>query len=306
MLNCDDRLRCLSIQHSSFKILNLVIGVFDSGVGGLSVWREIARCLPDVPLMYLADQAHVPYGARSLEEVRALTLNAVRWLIERGCSMIVIACNTASAAALNDLRAAFPQTPFVGMEPAVKPATLHTQTGVVGVLATAGTFKSQRYAELIARWAKGVRVIERACSGWVEIVERLEIGDWRLHASISNRQSPVFLHVAPLLAENADVLVLGCTHFPFLAAQIEQVIAQWRATHEGAPEVRLIDPAPAVAQQVLRVWRETKNLAGRSEAKAQDPPGLSHAFFTTGDAARFSQQASALLQRPIIAAQAGL
>jgi len=280
-----------------------VIGVFDSGVGGLSVWREIARCMPDEPLMYLADQAHVPYGARPLDDVRALTLDAARWLIERGCSMIVIACNTASAAALNDLRPAFPQTPFIGMEPAVKPATLHTQTGVVGVLATAGTFKSQRYAELIARWAHGVRVIERACSGWVELVEELEIrdlrsgnGNLRAQSLISHPQSLISLHVEPLLAENADVLVLGCTHFPFLAPQIEQVIAQWRATHEGAPAVRLIDPAPAVAQQALRI----KNLTG-----LQDPSGLHHTFFTTGDAARFSQLASALLRMEVDAKGVG-
>jgi glutamate racemase len=233
--------------------------------------------------MYLADGAHVPYGARPLEEVRALTLDAAGWLITRGCSMVVVACNTASAAALDDLRAAFPRMPFVGMEPAVKPAVLHTQTGVVGVLATAGTFKSHRYAELIARWAKGVRVIERPCSGWVELVEGLR-------DPITNDESRIANHVEPLLAENADVLVLGCTHFPFLSAQIEQVIAQWRAMHERAPAVRLIDPAPAVAQQTLRVWRELINLT-----RPQDPSGLRHTFFTTGDAPHFSRLASALL-----------
>ncbi len=262
-----------------------MIGVFDSGVGGLSVWREIARLLPAVPLMYLADQAHVPYGARPLEEVRALTLNAAQWLIARGCGMVVVACNTASAAALNDLRAAFPHTPFVGMEPAVKPAALHTHTGVVGVLATAGTFKSQRYAELIARWANGVRVIERACSGWVETVEQL---DRPIAADQIARQ------VEPLLAANADVLVLGCTHFPFLAPQIEQVIAQWRVMHEGAPAVRLIDPAPAVAQQTLRVWHEAQSRANLEALRGADH--RRHSFFTTGDASRFSQMASMLLQ----------
>jgi glutamate racemase len=282
-----------------------LIGVFDSGVGGLSVWREMARCMPDVPLMYLADGAHVPYGARPLDEVRQLTLDAAGWLVEHGCDMIVVACNTASAAALDDLRVAFPRTPFVGMEPAVKPAALHTQTGIVGVLATAGTFKSQRYAELISRWANGVRVVERACSGWVEGIEN---GEWGMgnaesafSLTISHSAFPIQEHVAPLLAQNADVLVLGCTHFPFLAPQIEQVIADWQATHEDAPAVRLIDPAPAVAQQTLRVWNEIKNLTGRSEAKVQDLSGLSHTFFTTGDATRFSQLASALLGRQVIA-----
>lgn len=271
-----------------------MIGVFDSGVGGLSVWREIASIMPDVPLMYLADQAHVPYGSRALDEVRALTLDAVRWLIERRCSMIVIACNTASAAALDDLRTTFPHRPFVGMEPAVKPATLNTHTGVVGVLATAGTFKSQRYAELIARWAKGVRVIERACAGWVELVEGMA-------DPITNYESRITNHVEPLLAENADVLVLGCTHFPFLAPQIEGVIADWRAAHEGAPAVRLIDPAPAVAQQALRVWSERKHLTS-----FRNLSGVNHTFFTTGDAARFSQLASALLGCSVTAAYASV
>ena len=305
-----------SILNSQFCIC--VIGVFDSGVGGLSVWREIARCLPDVPLMYLADQAHVPYGARPLDEVRALTLSAARWLIDQGCRMIVIACNTASAAALDALRETFPHTPFVGMEPAVKPAALHTQTGVVGVLATAGTFKSQRYAELITRWAKDVRVIERACSGWVEIVEVLEISDFRFSISdfvsdhagrlpqskIENPKSKICEHVEPLLAENADVLVLGCTHFPFLVPQIEQVIDEWRVKYARAPAVQLIDPAPAVAQQTARVWRETENMAGRSEAKVKGPSGSSHIFFTTGDAAHFSRMASALLGNAITASHA--
>jgi glutamate racemase len=283
-----------------------VIGVFDSGVGGLSVWREIARCIPDAPLMYLADQAHVPYGARPLEEVRALTLDAARWLIEQGCSMIVVACNTASAAALNDLRVAFPHTPFVGMEPAVKPATLHTHTGVVGVLATAGTFKSQRYAELIARWAKGVRVVERPCSGWVEGIEN---GEWGIRNGkvdsafrIPHSAFLIRKHVEPLLIENADVLVLGCTHFPFLVPEIEQVIAHWQATHAGAPAVRLIDPAPAVAQQTLRVWNELKNLADPSEYQR----GLHHSFYTTGDPAHFSRLASALLGRSATAAHASI
>lgn len=252
------------------------------------MWREIARALPTVPLTYLADQAHVPYGARPLEEVRALTLNAAQWLIARGCGMVVVACNTASAAALNDLRAAFPHIPFVGMEPAVKPAALHTHTGVVGVLATAGTFKSQRYAELIARWANGVRVIERACSGWVEAVEQLD-------RPIAADQ--VARHVEPLLAANADVLVLGCTHFPFLAPQIGQVIAQWRSTHEGAPEVRLIDPAPAVAHQTLRVWDEARSRADLEALQGSDHRHRS--FFTTGDALRFSHLASMLLQASV-------
>jgi glutamate racemase len=188
----------------------------------------------------------------------------------------------------------------------VKPAALHTQTGVVGVLATAGTFKSQRYAELIARWAKDVRVVERPCSGWVEGIENGEWGmeNTELAASFPLPHSPIPIreHVEPLLAENADVLVLGCTHFPFLVPGIEQVIAHWQGTHAGVPTVRLIDPAPAVAQQTLRVWDEQKNLAGPSEYQR----GLHHSFYTTGDPAHFSRLASALLGRSVTAAQASI
>ena len=260
---------------SFLRGLFCVIGVFDSGVGGLSVWREIARCLPGVPLVYLADQAHVPYGSRTLADVRALTLRCVRWLIEqRRCNVIVIACNTASGAALDAVRAAFPGTPIVGMEPAVKPAALNTKTGVVGVLATPVTFESSRYTDLIRKWANGVRVIEQPCAGWVEAVEAGRVtNNWLLNAN----QLLVANYMVPLLAVNADTLVLGCTHFPFLLAHIEQVIGEWRTAHPDAPPVTIIDPAPAVAQQVVRLWRSDRG----------NPSSLDHEFYTTGDVTCF-------------------
>jgi len=262
-----------------------MIGVFDSGVGGLSVWREIIACIPDAPTVYLADQAHVPYGERSLAEVRELTLRAAGWLIERGCSTIVVACNTASAAALEDLRATFPQAPFVGMEPAIKPAALCTQTGTIGVLATASTFSSQRYAGLVTRWGRHVRIIQQPCRGWVNAVERMSVcakrPAWltRLVASC----------VAPLLDQNADVLVLGCTHFPFLRPWIEQAIQAWQGEHPGARDVKIIDPAPAVARRTHQVWRQLTSAHGLS------PHKTTHEFWTTGPPDAFAQVASLLL-----------
>jgi glutamate racemase len=262
-------------------------------VGGLSVWREVARCIPDAPLVYLADQAHVPYGRHNLEDVRAFTVQCVGWLIAHGCHVVVVACNTASGAALDVLRETFPHTPIVGMEPAVKPAALRTQTGVIGVLATPVTFQSHRYADLVHKWADGLRVIEQTCPGWVEAVER---GGWMTEkgaAGPARTVLPTSLiadSVLPLLDQNADTLVLGCTHFPFLRAHIEQVIDDWRAVRPAAPEVAIIDPAPAVAQQTMRVWQQI-NPKGLQAPSSFTP----HEFWTTGDAARLEKSIQALL-----------
>jgi glutamate racemase len=265
-----------------------LIGVFDSGVGGLSVWREIVRLIPDAPLTYLADQAHVPYGERSLDEVRALTLRAAGWLIARGCRVVVIACNTASAAALEALRATFPTTPFVGMEPAIKPAALHTRTGVVGVLATPTTLRSARYASLVSRWGRDLHIIEQPCLGWVEAVERMQsqVGS----AEDAELRRLVGDCVMPLLAQDADTLVLGCTHFPFLRPWIEQAISAWQAAHPVAHAVTVFDPAPAVARRTRQVWLELTLSADGTPARE---------FWTTGSAGRFAQVASVLLGYPV-------
>jgi len=275
-----------------------MIGVFDSGVGGLSVWREIVARIPDVPTTYLADQAHVPYGERPLDEVRALTLRAAGWLIERGCSAIVIACNTASAAALEDLRATFPQAPFVGMEPAIKPAALCTQTGTIGVLATAGTFGSRRYAGLVTRWGRHVRIIQQPCRGWVNAVEQM--------SACAERPAELARLVAscvtPLLNQNADVLVLGCTHFPFLRLWIERAIEAWQRVHPAAHEVRIIDPAPAVARRTHQVWGQLASARAGGGSAHQLPSGeATHEFWTTGSPDTFAQVASALLGYRVMA-----
>jgi len=275
-----------------------VIGVFDSGLGGLSVLREIVRLMPEEPFIYLADQAHVPYGLRSLPEVRALTLRATGWLIERGCNPIVVACNTASAAALRALRERYPDRRFVGMEPAVKPAAAQTRTGTIGVLATPATFQGELFASVVTRFATGVRVIEQTCPGWVEMVETgLAPANPRL--SECDRQAGrrrVARYVRPLLEAGADTLVLGCTHFPFLAPWIRDVVAEWRQADAGAAHpaaARLIDPGPAVARQTLRVHdiiaSEVQQSADRAFITAIDHAGeRRREFWTTGDPDTFN------------------
>jgi glutamate racemase len=219
------------------KAQHAPIGVFDSGVGGLSVLREIWRELPEEAVVFLADQAHVPYGSRSLEEVRRFAGQITRHLLRQGSRLIVVACNTASAAALYPLRQTFPEVPFVGMEPAVKPAAEKTQSGVVGVLATPATFQGALYASVVERFANGVQLLQHTCPG---LVQRIEAGD--LNGPDTRRILEQALQ--PMLAKKIDTVVLGCTHYPFVIPVIEEIVG---------PDVRVIDPAPAVARQVQRL-----------------------------------------------------
>ncbi len=240
-----------------------LIGVFDSGVGGLSVLREIHRQLPGENLLFVADQAHVPYGSRPLEEVRVFAEVITRYLLSRGAKLIVVACNTASAAALSYLRQRFPKTPFVGMEPAVKPAAERTQSGVVGVLATPATFQGKLYASVVDRFAQGVTVLQDVCPGLVEQIERGELTS-PATAAILERA------LRPMLAQGVDCLVMGCTHYPFVIPLIEEIVG---------PGVEVIDPAPAVARQVERVLR-ARGLQGKASG------GGTVRVLTTGDAAK--------------------
>jgi len=213
-----------------------VIGVFDSGLGGLSVVREIHSLDPAVAIRYVGDRAWAPYGERSLDALRSRCEAITDHLLSEGADMIVVACNTASAAALTHLRSRHPDVVFVGMEPAVKPASESTTTGVIGVLATPATFSSDLYASVVDRFATGVRVVETACTGWVELVE---------HAAPSDEAAAlVRAFVEPTIEQGADVLVLGCTHNPFLVNEIRAA---------AGPEVTILDPGRAVAAQVLRV-----------------------------------------------------
>ncbi len=248
------------------------IGVFDSGVGGLSILREIRDQLPTEPVIYVADQGHVPYGPRSIEQVREFSFGVCRFLMAQGVKLIVIACNTASAAALHPLREAFPHMPFVGMEPAVKPAARATQTGVIGVIATETTFQGELYASVVGRFAQGVRVETQACPEFVTLVEAGETDTPAAHDIVRRR-------LAPLLAAGIDQLVLGCTHFPFLKAAIQAEIG---------PGVTLVDPSPAVARQVGRVL-DTHGLRHHGRAAGQV------IYTTSGDVAAFRCTLRALL-----------
>ncbi len=244
---------------------NSPIGIFDSGVGGLSVLRAIHARLPNENLLYFADQDHVPYGSRSLEEVRTLSEEITRFLISKGAKIIVIACNTASAAALHWLREAFPEIPFVGMEPAIKPATEQSRSGVVGVLATPATFQGQLYASLITRFAGDITILQDTCAGLVEEIERGALDGEKTHQILDNA-------LRNMLDRGLDTLVLGCTHYPFAMPLIEQICGD---------AVQVIDPAPAVARQVeYRLVSENVKSTHNAEGKIQ--------IYTSGDAARLA------------------
>ena len=246
-----------------------VIGVFDSGIGGLGVLRELRRTLPEADFVYVADQARAPYGTQSLEDVAIASEDITGYLISLGADTIVVACNTASAAALNRLRALHPGIHFVGMEPAVKPAALATTSGVIGVLATAATFQGELFESVVDRFANGTKVLSAACPEWVDAVEAGWLNGSAIEALVRQR-------VEPMLEQGADCLVLGCTHFPFLADMIRQVAGE---------KVAVIDPAPAVAKQAHRLTNSHRGSASVS-------------FTTTGDARMFEHQVRRLAGAP--------
>ncbi|MGF1666799.1 MAG: glutamate racemase [Acidimicrobiia bacterium] len=223
-----------------------MIGVFDSGVGGMSVLRSVRALLPSADFVYYADSGRAPYGPRPLQQVRLFSEQITDHLIASGAGLVVVACNSASAAALHHLRRIHPSVPFVGMEPAVKPAAATTGSGVVGVLTTAATFQGELFASVLDRFAVGVRVETAICDGWVELVEAGRFDGVDVEAAVRT-------HVEPLLAAGADTLVLGCTHYPFLADAISRV---------AGPDVTLVDPAPAVARQAARLAAEVGTDAG--------------------------------------------
>jgi glutamate racemase len=213
------------------------LGVFDSGVGGLSVVRAIRQQLPNESILYFGDQIHVPYGSRPIEQVRYYSESIARFLLDRGSKLIVIACNTASAAALQYLRQEFPEVSIVGMEPAVKQAVELTRTGVVGVLATPATFQGALYASLVERFAGNVILLQNTCAGLVQQIEQ---------GKLDGKKTRTILESAlnPMLDKKIDTVVLGCTHYPFVIPTIEKIVG-------GG--VRVIDPAPAIARQVGRL-----------------------------------------------------
>jgi len=216
------------------------IGIFDSGVGGLSVLSAICELLPNESVVYVADQAHIPYGPRQKTQIRDFSFGITDFLLAQGAKLIVVACNTASAAALHDLRAHYPGVPFVGMEPAVKPAASITKTGKVGVLATPTTFNGDLYHALVDRFAQGIEIFQNTCPGLVEQVEQGELESPLTRAILESA-------LEPMLAAGVDTIVLGCTHYPFVIPLIQTLTG---------PDVLTIDPAPAIARQTQRLLTE--------------------------------------------------
>jgi glutamate racemase len=259
---------------------NGFIGIFDSGLGGLSVWSEIVSRLPQEATIYLADQAHVPYGSRSLNEVCRFAEEITRYLLARGAKIIVIASNTTSAAALYHLRDLFPDVPFVGMEPALKPAVERTRTGVVGVIATPVTFEGELFAKLVDRYTNGVSVLSQACPGLVDAVESGALDTPETAALLAR-------YLGPMIEADVDQLVLGCTHYPFLRPIIEQLIG---------PGISVIDPAPSIARQVAQVMAlQEPELDFQTRSAGCKNCEDHHIFYTSGDVAIFTDMIERLL-----------
>jgi len=269
---------------------SLPIGVFDSGLGGLTVVRELARTLPDERIVYLGDTARCPYGPRDKAEVRQFVLEIGAWLAERPVKLIVIACNTATAAGLVLAQQAF-SVPVVGVvEPGARAAVMATQNRRVGVIGTIGTINSGAYSAAVRALDAGVTVYSVATPAFVDLVEAgLHMDDGPLEDWLSTTTDvfirPSFYELArdyldPLKREHIDTLVLGCTHFPLLSAAIQQVVG---------PGVKLISSAEETAREVA------ETLVARGQRVEASPAGPRHEFFTTGDPTEFARQGSRVL-----------
>ena len=240
---------------------NNPIGLFDSGMGGLSVWREIRAALPQESLIFFGDGVRCPYGSRPEAEVLQFTVEAVERLIAEGCKLIVIACNTATAVAIDTLRESYPNIPFVGLEPAIKPAALTTKSGTVAVLATKRSLEGRLFLHTSERYADKVQIIKSVGEGFVEIVERGE-------EDTPAAEAAVRAVVEPIIEAGADKIVLGCTHYPFLRKTIEGVV--------GGRDVEIIDSGSAISRRVSQLLDE-HNLRA-AEGNTPD-----YRFITLGD-----------------------
>lgn len=239
------------------------VGVFDSGVGGLSVLGEIHQLLPSESLLYVADCGHIPYGEKTPEFIRQRCLAIAGFFREQGAKALVLACNTATVAGVAQLRARYPDWPIVGMEPAVKPAAAATRSGVVGVLATTGTLQSAKFAALLDRFAADVQVITQPCPGLVELIETGDLASPAIGQLLRG-------YVEPLLAAGCDTIILGCTHYPFLKPLLRGMIPA---------SITLIDTGAAVARQLQRLLGQRELLATGHSQPAR--------FWTSGDPENF-------------------
>lgn len=251
------------------------VGVFDSGLGGLSVLRELKRTLPAERFIYVADSGHCPYGGKSVQAIRERACVLTEFLLARGVKLIVVACNTATVAAVEYLRANYP-VPFVGMEPAIKPAAAITRSGVIGVLSTAQTAAGVRLQRLIRQHANGLKVLTQPCPGLVERVEAGELDGAQTRAALE-------AYLRPLLEQGADTVVLGCTHYPFLRPLIADV---------AGANVNILDTGTAVARRCAALLEQEKLLATDSAVDTVE-------WFTTGDVAQLQRVGSRLWGEPI-------
>jgi glutamate racemase len=253
------------VSMRSQAIANQAIGVMDSGVGGISVLKHIHALLPHEDLRYFADSKYAPYGNKTPDEIKARCFEIADFLIAQDVKALVVACNTATAAAIDDMRAKY-TLPIIGMEPAVKPAAAATKNGVIGVLATVGTLKSAQFAALLESYGRNVKVVTQGCVGLVECIERGEL-------DAPKTKDLIKLYTAPLLAEGADAIVLGCTHYPFVKHVIQEIVGD---------RITLIDTGAAVAKQ-LKNKLEEKGLLSTSQQKAEV------LFWTNSEAENASQ-----------------
>lgn len=259
-----------------FTMNNQPIGIFDSGVGGVSVWKEIVKELPFENIIYYADSANCPYGSKSKEEIIQLSARIVDFLIQKKCKIIVVACNTATAAAIEYLRGKY-SISFVGMEPAVKPASLNSKTKSIAVLATEGTFNGKLYKETSERFAKGVELNIKVGERLVDIVE---------NNLVEHESTKAYLQelINPLLKKNIDYLVLGCTHYPFLIPVLNQILSK---------EIEIIDPAPAVAKQTCRILNDNQILN-------EEITTPKYEFYTSGDKNKLNSFLNQITDKSVI------
>jgi glutamate racemase len=238
---------------------NQPIGIFDSGIGGTSIWREIHQLLPNEKTIYLADSKNAPYGQKSKQEIIALSMKNTDYLLKMGCKLIVVACNTATTNAIQELRAKY-DIPFIGIEPAIKPAATNSKTQTIGILATKGTLNSELFNKTTEMF-QDTKIIEQIGHGLVPLIE---------NGQINSAEMTQLLHtyLTPMIAANIDYLVLGCSHYPYLIPQIQKILPS---------HIHIIDSGEAVAKQTLHVLTEKVGLS-------TDKPSLP-LFYTNSDPA---------------------
>ena len=252
------------------------IGIFDSGVGGLTVANAISLLLPNEAIFYIGDTARIPYGNKSKDDIEKFSLEMTKFLLDKDCKAIVIACNTASAYALEAVRNTYPDIPVIAMEPAVKPAIEHSKTGAIGVLATLGTLRSDRYSHLKNKFGQGIQILENPCLG---LVDNIEAGKW------NDPETVLLLEtiLKPMMDAHVDHIVLGCTHYPIVIPLIANIMGN---------NVQLVNPAPAIAKQVYRQLAERNLLCVDANVKENSPK---HTVWATGSTLSFNYLLKELL-----------